>query len=119
MPNGSVANIGVSSVKLDTAVLDKITSEIKPKAGKVVNKYGLLMMGSWASDVRVDTSAFRNSILSESKMIDEMLFALQDGVEYGIWNELGTSKMAARPSLVSAIEYWSAKFLSAFSGLFK
>ncbi len=106
-------------VYLDTSVLDKITAEMQPKASKIVNKYGLAIASSWAADVNVDTSAFRNSILSESKMISDMTYEASDGVDYGIWNEIGTSTRAAKPSLSQAVEMWRDKFLNAFSELFK
>jgi HK97 gp10 family phage protein len=40
-------------------------------------------------------------------------------VEYGVYQEFGTSKMAAQPFLVPAIEAWAEKFYKAFEGLFK
>ena len=104
---------------LDTKILDRITDEMKPKARKIVNKYGLAIASSWAKDVNVDTSAFRNSILSESQMTDDLTFTASDGVDYGIWQELGTSRMAARPSLSTAFEMWRDKFLNEFEDLFK
>jgi hypothetical protein len=106
-------------VYLDTSVLDKITAEMRPKASAIVNKYGLAIASSWAADVNVDTSAFRNSILSESKMVSDMTYEASDGVDYGIWQELGNGRMAAKPSLTQAVEFWRAKFLNAFSELFK
>lgn len=106
-------------VYLDTSVLDKITAEMQPKASKIVNKYGLAIASSWSQDVRKDTTAFEQSILSESKMTGDLTFTASDGVDYGIWNELGTSKMAAKPSLTQAVEKWRDKFLNAFSELFK
>lgn len=118
MPNPMPAFKG-AVVYLDTSVLDKITAEMEPKASKIVNKYGLAITTDWAKDVNVDTSAYRNSILSESKMISDMTFEASDGVEYGVWNEIGTSKRAAKPSLTQAVEFWREKFLNAFSELFK
>jgi len=61
----------------------------------------------------------RNSILSESKMTGELTFTVQDGVEYGIFNEFGTSKMAAHPFMIPAIEKWARKFQDAFRDLFR
>jgi HK97 gp10 family phage protein len=111
--------VNVGGVVIDTSVLDKMTEELKPRASDTVNTYGLLMAGDAAKGAPVDTSALRNSILSESAMSGEMTFTLQDGVEYGIFQELGTSKMAARPFLVPAFEKWADKFLKAFEELFK
>jgi hypothetical protein len=117
--SGNMPSFLGQTIYLDTALLDKITVEMRPKARKIVNKYGLAITSSWAADVNVDTSAFRNSILSESKMTDDLTFTASDGVEYGIWQELGHGSVAAKPSLSQAFEMWREKFLTAFSELFK
>lgn len=109
----------VGGIRIDTSVLDKITAEIEPKAAQTVNKYGIAITGEAAKFSPVDTSALRNSITSESHMVDNMTFRVQDGVEYGIFQELGTSKMAAQPFLVPAIEAWRDRFYSAFAELFR
>ena len=109
----------VGSVKIDTRVLDKITAEIQPKASKVVNRYGLAITGEAAKNAPLDTGALRSSITSESMMTSDLSFTVQDGVSYGIFQELGTSKMAAQPFLLPAVEAWRQKFLDAFAELFK
>ena len=111
--------VNVGGVVIDTEVLDKITEEMRPNAAEVVNTYGLLMATDAAKGAPVDTSALRNSILSESAMSGELTFILQDGVEYGVFQEFGTSRMAANPFMTPAVEKWSDKFLKAFEGLFK
>jgi HK97 gp10 family phage protein len=40
-------------------------------------------------------------------------------VEYGIFQELGTSKMPAQPFLIPALEAWRNRFLDAFRELFR
>ena len=109
----------VGSVKLDTRLLDKMTAEIQPKAGQVVNKYGLAITGEAAKNAPLDTGALRNSITSESMMTGDLTFTVQDGVEYGVFLELGTSRMAARPFMLPALEAWRQRFENAFSELFK
>ena len=114
-------------VYLDTKVLDRITAEMKPKARKIVNKYGLAIASEAARLAPVASmessgyvgGALRNSILPESKMTGDMTFTVSDGVEYGIWVNYGTSRMAAQPFLEPAFESWTEKFLAAFSELFK
>lgn len=114
-------------VYLDTSVLDKITAEMQPKASAIVNKYGLAITSEAARRAPVASmessgyvgGALRNSILSESHMEGDMTFVVSDGVEYGIWVNYGTSRMAAQPFLEPAIESWREKFLNAFQGLFK
>jgi HK97 gp10 family phage protein len=111
--------VKVSGVYVDTEILDRITEDIRPNAAEVVNTYGLLIASDAAKSAPVDTSALRNSILSESAMSEEMTYTVQDGVEYGVFQEFGTSKMAAQPFMIPAVEKWSSKFLKAFEGLFK
>ena len=109
----------VGGVTLDTSILDKLTAEIRPKARKIVNQYGLEIASVAAQNAPVDTAALRNSLLSESKMTDDLTFMVSDGVEYGVYQEFGTSKMAAQPFLIPAIEAWAQKFQDAFAELFK
>ena len=109
----------VGSVKIDTRVLDKITAEMKPTASKLVERYGWAITSEAKKNAPVDTAALRNSILSESMMTGDLSFTVQDGVNYGIFQELGTSKMAAQPFLLPAVEVWRQKFLDAFAELFK
>jgi HK97 gp10 family phage protein len=111
----------VKGIVLDTRVLDKITAEMEPRAWSVINKYGWEIASEAAKLAPVDTGALRSSLLSESGFVseDKLTFTIQDGVEYGIFQELGTSKMAAQPFLVPAVEAWTQRFLAAFSELFK
>jgi HK97 gp10 family phage protein len=109
----------VGGIKLDTSVLDRITAQMRPNAAKIVETYGMAITGEAASNAPVDTGALRNSITSESQMTDELTFTVQDGVEYGQFVELGTSKMAAQPFLIPALEHWAQRFEQAFAELFK
>lgn len=109
----------VRNITLDASVLNRITKEMKPKAAAIVKKYGTIIASSAVKRAPVDTGALINSILASSKMVEDMTFRVQDGVTYGIFQELGTSKMAARPFLVPSVEEWRSKFLSSFSELFK
>ena len=49
----------------------------------------------------IDTGALRDSIAYEMQREG---FILHDGVTYGIYNEFGTWKMAARPFMIPAAE---------------
>ena len=109
----------VGGITLDTSVLDRITAEMKPKAAQIVNTYGLAITSEAAQNAPVDTGNLRNTITSESQMTGELTFTAQDGTDYGIFQELGTSKMAAHPFLIPALEHWAQRFQDAFSELFK
>lgn len=109
--------MAVLITKLDISGLDKITAEMRPRAAKIVNTYGLMIASEAARNAPVDTGALRNSILSESKM-DGDTFIVQDGVEYGAFVELGTSRQAAQPFIAPAVEAWRERYFAAFSELF-
>ena len=132
--------VNVGGVKLDTKILDKITAEMRPKASRIIQKYGWAMVGDAVKiaprdmarppkDLRPKVSgSLRNSLTSESHMQGDMTFIIQDGVEYGLRQELGfvgedslgrTYNQAARPFITPSVEKWRDKFLQAFEGLFK
>ena len=111
--------VNVTNVHIDTAALDKITANIKPNAARIVNSYGLAITSRAIKLAPVDTGALINSISARSDMIGDLTFRVQDGVIYGVFQELGTSKMAAQPFLVPAVEAFREKFLAAFGSLFK
>lgn len=116
--SGWVAKIGHNAI-LDTKVLDRITAELKPKASAIVKNYGYKMTATAITKAPVDTGNLINTISSNSQMIAELTFRLQDGCDYGVYQEFGTSRMAAHPFMVPAIETWREKFLNAFGDLFK
>ena len=109
----------IKGMVLDTTVLDRITAELKPRAARIVKNYGNMITSSAIKNAPVDTGALMNSLSSESKMTGDLTFTVSDGVEYGVFQELGTSKMAAQPFMTPAIEAWRDKFFAAFSELFK
>jgi HK97 gp10 family phage protein len=109
----------LDGVSLDTTLLDKLTAEILPRASKVVESYGWKMASEAAQGAAVDTGALRNSITSESHLEEPLLFIIQDGVEYGVFVEFGTSNQAAQPFMIPAIEANRDKFENAFAECFK
>src|SRR5258706_11186897 len=115
----SIAKIAGHGAVLDPSILDRITANIRPGARRIVNTYGLAIASEAAQNAPIDTGALRSSILAESKMTDDMTFTVQDGVEYGVYQEFGTSRMAAHPFLIPAIESWAERFQQAFAELFK
>lgn len=115
---GSFTKIAGHGMVLDTAVLDRMTVQMKPRARAIIEKYGLAVTGDAAMRAPFEFGALRNSITSESKMTGDMTFTVSDGVTYGIYQEFGTSKMRARPFMRPAIEAWKQRFQDAFKGLF-
>lgn len=105
--------------RLDVTGLDRIRANLRPKASRIIRETGFKVASDAAMGAPVDTGALRNSILAESAPVNDYLFMVQDGVEYGIFQELGTSRMAAQPFLVPAVEANDAEFKSRWAELFE
>ena len=93
--------IGIK-IKLDTAALDKFAAGLGMNIDQALSATAFQVEGVAKTLAPVDTSALRNSINTEKK--GESEYWVQDGVEYGVFQELGTSKMAAHPFMVPAME---------------
>jgi HK97 gp10 family phage protein len=109
----------MNEVILDTRKLDELIKNTPEKADKVVREWATIITSDAAKSAPVDTGALRNSILAESPTkIGDLQYRIQDGVEYGIYQDLGTYKMAAHPFMVPAVERNWQGFVNAFKGLF-
>jgi len=92
----------IDGIELDTKILDQITKEMEQEADEIV--------GEIAFDVETDAKRLapvrfgflRNSI--HTLQLKKMAWRVQDGVEYGVFQELGTSRMKAQPFFTPAIE---------------
>jgi HK97 gp10 family phage protein len=89
--------------KLDTRILDRMIAEHPEEAAKIVRAGALAVQGRAVTNAPVDTGALKSSIDAEEKD-GPLNWWVHDGVEYGIYQELGTSKMAAQPFMVPAVE---------------
>ena len=63
--------------------------------------------------IEVDDSVLAKMINEASGPIKPKIVA--DGVNYGIWLEIGTTKMAARPTAAPAVEAVRGRFAQAFA----
>jgi HK97 gp10 family phage protein len=91
------------SVKLDTSVLDRMIAEHEREASQIVRAGAFAIEGHAKDKAPVDTGALKNSIEAEERS-GPLAWWVHDGVEYGIYQELGTSRMAAQPFLTPAVE---------------
>jgi HK97 gp10 family phage protein len=107
----------VNSLKLDITILNRITSELRPKASEIIRRTAFTVQGKAQQLAPVDTGALKNSLHTEIK--DPLMAIVADGVEYGIYQELGTYKMAAHPFLTPAIESERQGWEEAWRELFK
>jgi HK97 gp10 family phage protein len=108
------------STTLDTRLLDKLIRESPAEVDRHLRETGFSIASDWAQGVNVATGALRNSILAESpKKMGDLHYRVQDGVEYGIYQELGTSRMAAHPALIPAVERNWQPFIQGFADAIK
>lgn len=94
--------IEVTRIELNTKELDKFAEHLGVNVDRALAAIAHQVEGSAKDKAPVDTGALKNSIHVEKKSDNEYWVA--DGVEYGIFQELGTSKMSAQPFLVPAVE---------------
>lgn len=106
-------------VHYDARILEGILEELRPNAAKIVQEYGETIRDETSAGAPVDKGDLQKSYMEESKMTDELTYTVSDGVEYGIFQELGTSRMAAQPHLIPAIENNAGEFADAFEELIK
>jgi HK97 gp10 family phage protein len=104
------------SVRLDMSELLKLEREMPGKVKRIVSATGKQVEGKAKIKAPVDTAALRNSILSE--MVAEFTAHVGPHVEYAIYQEFGTYKMAAHPFLVPAVEETAAEFEGAMAKVF-
>lgn len=109
------------SIKLDTEIIDKIIREthdradafLRSEASDIVTDVKLSFGSSPSSPGEppgVDTGALRGSI--EYQPAGDLAYHVQDGVEYGIYQEHGVSEhnLKARPFMAPVFERYRATF---------
>lgn len=105
------------SVQKDTRVLEKILAQLHPKTEAVLRDAAFRIQADAAIHAPYDTGALSNSMTAEPDT--PLTWIIRDGVQYGIFNEMGTVKMPARPFLVPAVEAERSRgFVDAFRALF-
>lgn len=84
---------------------DKLIKEVGLKCFQDIEKACLLVEGDSKRMVAVDTGRLRASITHEvEKKGDEVTGRVGTNIEYGIYQEYGTSKMSASPFLRPSLE---------------
>jgi len=104
------------AVRLDTAKLDRIIATFPVLSTNVVRAGAQAVTGQAKSRAPVDTGALKASISPEDK--GDLLSWVSDGVEYGIYQELGTSRMRAQPFMVPAVESCQKQYTDLWRALF-
>ena len=100
----------IFNMKIDTKPLAQYEKSAVEKAKKAVKKNALAIQANAAQDAPVDTGALKNSISALPEGSGEN-WSIQDGVNYGIHQELGTSRgVPAIHFLGNACEKQADKF---------
>ena len=106
----------VTNIRLDKRELERLCRELDMNTDQVLRSIAFQVEGEAKNKAPVDTGALKNSLHTEHKGKNKYLVA--DAVEYGIYQELGTHKMAAQPFLVPAVESVRKYLADRFKGLF-
>ena len=109
--------INVKSVKLDTRVLDAYIKELGGNADNALAAIALDVQALAAHRAPRDTGALKASIKARRVTFGK-LWRVEDGVEYGIYQELGTHKMAAQPFMIPGVEMAAKRLVERFKRVF-
>ena len=107
---------------LDTSKLDRIIDRLQPRAEMVLDKLARDIEAGWKGRIIekhvIDTGAYLNSVhvKPKEKPLERII---SDGVEYGVYQEFGTTRIAARPCASPAVEAVRKSFDAAFTKLFR
>jgi HK97 gp10 family phage protein len=103
---GIMATFGSAGIKLDTRRLDAMARGLKTNTSNALARTARQVeatakMNIIAKDI-IDTGAMLNSVTTTQQ--SEGVYWVHDGVEYGVYHELGTHRISARPFMVPAVE---------------
>ena len=100
---------------LRTEGLDKLRRELEPRAQQIIDKVAFDIEAGAKDRAPVRTGFLKNSIATE---IGKLKNLVKVGAEYGIYVEMGTRRMRARPFLLPGLEQVKPHFLAACKQLF-
>ena len=93
-------------ITLDTTVLDALVRNLDRDIAGVVASIAFKVEGAAKDNIIMKDIIDTGNLLGETRaiMIEPDLWWVVDGTEYGIYQELGTYKMPARPFMTPAVE---------------
>ena len=113
--------------KLDTRRLDAIRTNLRPRAKEIIARTAYQIEGQAKLNIQlwplIDTGALFNSIQTEQSDKSDLLWIVHDGVEYGVYWELGhnnifTRRYEKKPFMVPAVEAFRMSFYTSWNALF-
>ena len=108
----------MSNVKSDTTELDRIIANMPRNTDAVTGKVAFMVEGMAKQLAPTDTYALRQSINTEK--VDQATYHVQDGVRYGIFQELGFHHHASgafiqNPFMIPSLEHVRPKVPNMFA----
>lgn len=104
--------IEAKTIQIDTAALDAFIRELGGNVDKAISALAFDVEVNAKIAAPVDTGALRSSI--NSRRVSPGVWIVSDGVEYGIYQEYGTHKMAAHPFMIPAVERTAKRIAEKF-----
>lgn len=109
----------IAGAFLDTSLLDAMTREMTAKLGEIVMDIGGETALEASANAPFDTGDLARSYIEQSQMTGNAQYTIQDGVPYGIFQELGTSRTPAQPHVIPAFMKVPDMIRKALKELFK
>ena len=103
---------GVGSIRLDTRRLDEIARKLNTNAEGAVKSIAFQIEAVAKPLAPFKTGYLRNSI--EARSVAPLLWWVQVGAEYAVYQEFGTYKMSAHPFLTPTCEQVSKQIGAEF-----
>lgn len=97
------------------SLIGEVAAASVAKAELVVAKTTMDVKGGAAARARIDTGAMQGGFTAE---IGGLNGRVESGPDYTVYNEFGTSKMAAQPMMVPAAEAARGPFYAAMGRVF-
>lgn len=112
----------MSRIVLDTAKLDQIIIRFPGESANVVKAGAFAVLGRAKVKAPYDTGNLKNSLHTEQK--GELLWWVRDGVEYGVYQELGfhhwkSGAFIQNPFMVPAVESSQGHYTALWVALFR
>ena len=105
--------------KIDLTGLERLTKEMEPRAEAILTEAAFeIEANAKIYEKRIKSGALRNGI-NVNTPFPKMKRVISDAVDYGIYHELGTSRISAQPFMVPAVEAIREKFSKMWEALFK
>lgn len=93
---------GEVKIRLDTKELDKIAKGMDRNTDDILGDLAHQLEGYAKARAPVDTGALKNGI--RTRKLKKNVWRVEDSVEYGIYQEMGTHRMKAHPFMIPAAE---------------